>query len=247
MSGAAEASKTAESPVPSLRIAILGSGRMGREVAAAARERSIEVTACLGRDALGDRDLVGAALRDADVAIEFTAPDAAVSNIDLCLEAECPAVVGTTGWYEHLEDVSARVTRRGGALLWAPNFSLGMALMKVLCARAGELLSGMDGFDVHLTETHHVAKKDAPSGTAIVLHDMLGGAVGREVKVTSIRTGHVPGRHEVWIDGPHEQVILTHEARSRSVFADGALSAAAWLRGHEGVFTMDDVISLEGP
>ncbi len=229
-----------------LRIVILGAGRMGREIETSAGERSIEVTACLGRNELGDADRVVAALRDADVAIEFTAPDAAVSNIDLCLEAECPVVVGTTGWYEDLEAVSARVMRRGGTLLWAPNFSLGVALMKALCARAGELLGSMDGFDVHLTETHHVAKKDAPSGTALVLRDILGEAAQREVGITSIRTGHVPGRHEVWIDGQHEQVVLTHEARSRRVFADGAVSAAAWLRGRKGIFTMDDVIGLEG-
>ena len=230
-----------------LRIAILGAGRMGREVETSAGERSIEVTACLGRNELGDANLVAAALRDADVAIEFTVPDAAVSNIDLCLEAECPVVVGTTGWYEDLEAVSTRVMRRGGALLWAPNFSLGVALLKALCERAGELLGGMDGFDVHLTETHHVGKKDAPSGTALLLGDILGEAARREVGITSIRTGHVPGRHEVCIDGPHEQVVLTHEARSRRVFADGAVSAAAWLRGRNGVFTMDDVIRLEGP
>ena len=119
--------------------------------------------------------------------------------------------------------------------------------MKALCARAGEILAGMDGFDVHLTETHHVAKKDAPSGTALVLRDVLADAAGRQVEITSIRTGHVPGLHEVLIDGPHEQVILTHEARSRRVFADGALSAATWLRGRSGVFTMDDVTRLEGP
>ena len=96
-----------------LRLAILGTGRMGREVEASARSHSMEVTAHLGRRALGDPESARAALRDADVAIEFTAPDAAVSNIDLCLEAECPVVVGTTGWYDDLEDVSARVIRRG--------------------------------------------------------------------------------------------------------------------------------------
>lgn len=233
--------------VTPLRVAILGTGRMGQEVEASARESSIAVTACLGREALRDRDRVGAALRDSDVAIEFTAPDVAVRNIDLCLEAECPVVVGTTGWYEHLEDVSARVMRQRGALLWAPNFSLGVALMKALCARAGEILASMDGFDLHLTETHHVGKKDSPSGTALVLRDVLGEAARREVEITSIRTGHVPGRHELRIDGPHEQVILTHEARSRRVFADGALRAATWVRGRTGVFTMDDVTRQEGP
>jgi 4-hydroxy-tetrahydrodipicolinate reductase len=230
-----------------LRLAILGTGRMGREVEASARSHSMEVTAHLGRRALGDPESARAALRDADVAIEFTAPDAAVSNIDLCLEAECPVVVGTTGWYDDLEDVSARVIRRGGGLLWAPNFSSGIAVMKALCARAGEILRGIDDFDVHLSETHHATKKDAPSGTALLLRDTLHEAVKREVEITSMRIGHVPGRHEVWIDGPYEHVVLTHETRSRRVFADGALRAAAWLRGRTGVFTMDHVITLERP
>ena len=243
MSGASGATET---PVRPLRLAILGNGRMGREVEVAARERSIEITACLGREALRNRDQVRAVLRDSSVAIEFTTPDAVVSHIDLCLDAQCPVVVGTTGWYKHLEDVSGRVIQRGGALLWAPNFCLGVALMKALCTRAGELLGGMDGFDVHLMETHHITKKDVPSGTALVLRDTLSAAAQREVEITSIRTGHEPGRHEVWIDGLYERVSLTHEARSRRVFADGALRAATWLLGRKGVCTMDDVIRLEG-
>lgn len=230
----------------SLRLAILGAGRMGQEVEAAAREHSIEVVGCLGRDALVDGERVKTVLQEASVAIEFTAPDAAVNNIDLCLDAECPVVVGTTGWYEHLEEVSARVARRDGTMLWAPNFSLGVALLKILCTQAGGLLGGMDSFSAHVEETHHSTKKDAPSGTALILRDALASAARKEVEITSIRTGQVPGRHEVWIDGPHERVSLTHDARSRRVFADGALSAASWLIGRKGVYTMDDFITLEG-
>jgi len=117
-----------------------------------------------------------------------------------------------------------------------------VAVMKALCERTGELLRGLDGFDVHLCETHHAGKKDAPSGTALLLRDAFGG----DVPITSIRTGHVPGRHELWIDGAYEQMVVRHEARNRRVFADGALRAALWLFGRTGVFTMDDVIGLEG-
>ena len=227
------------------RIALLGMGRMGREVEGLARERGIEVVARLDVDEIADRKTALAALEAAEVAIEFTKPDAAVGNIELCVEAGCPVVVGTTGWYDQLDAVRARVAKAGGSLLYAPNFSVGVALLKALCGRAGALLAGLDGFDVHITDTHHAAKKDAPSGTALLLKSALDRG-GLDVPITSIRTGSVPGRHEVCIDGAYEQVLLVHEARSRRVFADGALRAALWLRGRKGVFTMDDVIDLEG-
>ena len=232
---------TADTP----RIAILGMGRMGREVDAAAQERGVEVVARLDIEDVTDRAAALAALRGADVAIAFTVPDSAVADIDLCLEAGTPVVVGTTGWYGELDAVRTRVGQHAGALLTAPNFSLGVALMKALLERAAALLPRLEGFDVHITETHHAGKKDAPSGTALLLQDALDGS-GREVPITSIRVGDVPGRHEVCIDGAYEQIVVSHEARNRRVFADGALTAALWLRGRSGVYTLDDVLGLEG-
>lgn len=226
------------------RIAILGMGRMGREVEALASEKGIEVVATLDETEVADRSAALRELAKADVAVEFTTPTAAVANIELCLEAKRPVVVGTTGWYAHLEAVRARVLKEDGALLYAPNFSVGVALVKALSMRAAELLARVEGFDVHVLDLHHAAKKDAPSGTALLLKDALD-ARGRDVGVTSVRTGHMPGRHEVCIDGTYEQVLISHEARSRRVFADGALTAAIWLRGRKGVFTMDDVLGME--
>jgi 4-hydroxy-tetrahydrodipicolinate reductase len=232
---------TADTP----RIAILGMGRMGHEVEAAARERGVEVVARLDVDEVADREGALAALREADVAIAFTVPGSAVSDIELCLEAGTPMVVGTTGWYDQLDAVVARVEEAEGSLLYAPNFSMGVALMGALLKRAAALLPSMEDFDVHLTETHHAAKVDAPSGTALLLTEALL-ASGRAVPTTSIRVGHVPGRHEVCIDGKHEQVVVSHEARDRRAFADGALTAALWLRGRKGVYTLDDVLGMEG-
>lgn len=228
------------------RIALLGMGKMGREVDGLAKERGVEVVARLDVAEVRDRSAAIAALGRAQVAVEFTTPDTAVPNIDLCLEAGVPVVVGTTGWYQQLDGVRARVQKAGGALLFAPNFSMGVALLKTLCARAGELLHGLEGFDVHISETHHAQKKDAPSGTALLLRDALGEA-GREVQITSVRTGNVPGHHEVAIDSAYETVVLSHDVRSRRVFADGALRAALWLRGRKGVFTMDDVVAFGAP
>jgi len=232
---------TADTP----RIAILGMGRMGREVDAAAQERGVEVVARLDVDDVADRAGAIAALREADVVISFTQPDSAEADIELCLEAGVPVVVGTTGWHGQLDAVRARVTEKEGALLWAPNFSVGVALMKAILERAGELLRGLDGFDVHITETHHVAKKDAPSGTALLLKEALAGS-GQEVPIESVRIGEVAGRHEVCIDNANEQIVVSHEARNRRIFADGALTSALWLRGRTGVFTLDDVLGLGG-
>jgi 4-hydroxy-tetrahydrodipicolinate reductase len=225
------------------RLAILGLGKMGREVEGVAKERGVEVVARLDVTEVLDRSAAKAALGRAQVAVEFTTPDAAVSNIDLCLEAGVPIVVGTTGWYDQLDRVRARVEKYDGALLYAPNFSLGVALVKALCVRAGQLLQGMEGFDVHITETHHAQKKDAPSGTALLLRDALGEA-GKGVQITSVRTGSVPGHHEIAIESTYETIVVSHDARSRRIFANGALKAALWLRGRRGVFTMDDVLEL---
>jgi 4-hydroxy-tetrahydrodipicolinate reductase len=218
---------------------------MGRELDAAAQERGVEVVARLDVQDVEDRAAAISALREADVAIAFTVPESAVGDIDLCLEAGVPVVVGTTGWYDELDAVRSLVAEREGTLLYAPNFSMGVALMKALLERAAELLPALEGFDVSMSETHHAAKKDAPSGTALLLRDALA-ASGREIPITSIRVGHVPGRHEVCIDGMYEQVVVSHEARNRRVFADGALTAALWLRGRTGVYTLDDVLGLEG-
>ena len=226
------------------RIAILGMGKMGREVAGLAKERGVEVVARLDLAEVRDRSAATAALGRAQVAVEFTSPDAAVSNIELCLDAGTPVVVGTTGWYGELDRVREAVERKNGALLWAPNFSLGVAMVRALCVRAGEMLRGMEGYDVHITETHHAQKKDAPSGTALLLRQALGDAWS-DAPITSVRTGDVPGHHEVAIDGTYETVVVSHDTRSRRVFADGALRAALWLRGRKGVFTMDDVLQLE--
>jgi 4-hydroxy-tetrahydrodipicolinate reductase len=217
-------------------------GKMGRELDALARERGVDVVARLDVAEVADRAGALAALARAQVAIDFTTPEAAVANIELCVDAGCPVVVGTTGWYDELARVRGLVEKRGGALLWAPNFSVGVALVRELCTRAAELLRGLDGYDVHLLDVHHARKIDAPSGTALMLRDSLA-VSGHAVPITSVRTGSVPGRHEVTIDGPYEQIVIAHEARSRRVFADGALRAAFWLRGRKGVFTMQDVLA----
>jgi len=228
-----------------MRIAIVGDGRMGRAVAELARERDIEVAVMLSEsDNPGGAAILDGALDDVDCAVEFTVPAAAADNALACVRAGVPVVVGTTGWYDRLPEVTEAVNSAGASLLWAPNFSVGVVLMTALVERAGELF-GQAGFDAHMVETHHTAKLDAPSGTAIALARAYEAGAGMPIPVTSVRVGRVPGTHEVTLDAAYEQVRLMHMARDRRVFADGALRAAAWLPGRPGVHTMREVLGLE--
>ena len=183
------------------------------------------------------------ALRGADVAVDFTVPDAAAGNVRAAVAAGCPIVVGTTGWYDELPALGQWVKAQGGALLTAPNFSIGVNIFERVVEAAGRLLARAPGFDAHLVETHHMAKKDAPSGTALKLAATASAALGREIPITSVRTGSVPGTHVLLFDAPFEQIRLEHVARDRRVFAEGALVAAGWLIGKRGVFTMADVLT----
>jgi len=229
---------------PPLRLAIVGLGRMGRAVEALAPERGFEVVARLGaKENANGEGITRASLRGAQVLIEFTQPGAAVSNIDAAVAAGCPAVVGTTGWYAALPTVTAAVERANGALLYAPNFAIGVHIFEQLVEHAAQLAAAAPGFDAHIVETHHAAKKDAPSGTALRLAQAARRGSGRDVPVTSVRTGSVPGTHELLLDAPFEQIRLEHIARDRRVFAEGALLAARWLVGRRGVFQMRDVLS----
>ena len=219
-------------------IAIIGHGRMGRAVEDVATTQGIAVRAVVDRGTPIDRT----SLAGADVAIEFTNPASAVANARACVDAGCPVVVGTTGWGGELAALTAYVEQRRGALLWAPNFSLGVHAMTAIAMMAGMALGRLPGFDVHIVETHHAAKKDAPSGTALHLARVLDGPAQGRTQISSVRVGAVPGTHEIIFDGPHEQLRITHEVRDRRVFAEGALLAARWLVGRHGVFTLDDAL-----
>jgi len=215
-----------------MRVALIGMGKMGRAIRELAGP---QVTVELDGPFSPDR------LANADVAIEFTIPSAAPTNIRTCLAAGCPVVVGTTGWYAELPSLTEEASRQGGAVLWAPNFSLGSQVMMYLAAEAARMLDT----DAVIVETHHASKKDAPSGTAreiarAIIEERSGG-----VPITSVRVGHVPGTHEVIFDGMFDQVRLTHEVRDRKVFAEGALVAAEWLIAEKrvGVYTMQDVLA----
>lgn len=227
------------------RIAIIGDGKMGQAIRQLALEKGWNVAAVLGeRESAGGSGINAAALGSAEVAVEFTQPDAAVANITASLRAGVPVVVGTTGWYDALPEVTRIAKETGTGVLWSPNFSLGVNVLIELARYAGTLMRSLESFDAHIVETHHSRKKDAPSGTAIAIGKAASDALDRPIPTTSVRTGSVPGTHELIFDGMFEQLSLTHLARDRRVFAEGALQAAGWLIGKKGVFTMRDVLNL---
>lgn len=229
-----------------MRIAIIGHGKMGKAVEQVSTARGHAISAIISREQTGKftRD----ALAGAEVAIEFTVPDAAVPNALACVRAGVPVVVGTTGWNNQLAKLEHEVSQEQGAVLWAPNFSIGVQIFAQLIERLARLAPEQRGFSAHLVETHHAAKKDAPSGTAAMLARVYADCGGGTLPTTSVRVGNVPGRHEVLVDAPYEQLRLIHDARDRRVFADGAVTAAEWLArgGRHGVFTLRDVLTDDG-
>lgn len=224
------------------RIAVIGGGKMGNLLAALVPETGSTLTAQVGRQE-AEGGITRQSLAGADVVIEFTVPGAAPRLVRECAALGVPVVSGTTGWDAERPAVEADVRASEGALLWAPNFSLGVFLFARLVDEAARLFASPEArFDAHLVETHHRQKLDAPSGTAKLLAARARRARGNdeELPVTSIRTGSVPGTHELVFDAPFEQVRIVHEARDRRAFAAGAIAAARWLAGRRGIFTLDD-------
>jgi len=227
-----------------MRIAIVGSGKMGKAVAALAEQRGHTIHTVVNRiENSGGRALTRERLRGADVAVEFTRPDAAVVNLERLLTLDLPTVTGTTGWTEDLPRVTALVRKRGGALLHAANFSVGVHLFMRTARELARCFKGRTEFDVSIHEEHHQTKVDAPSGTALLLQrNLWEEEPGRRFPITSTRAGEVPGTHTLTYESQHEMVTLSHVTKSREVFAAGALAAAEWLPGHTGVFTFEDML-----
>ena len=224
------------------RLAIVGMGKMGHAIAELAPARGWDVVARLDEADMGS-GVTRASLGDADVAVEFTVPAAAPANVRAIVATGCPVVCGTTGWYDALEAIRRDVNSQNGSLLTAPNFSIGVNVFEQVVEVAARLLQQAGGFEAHAIETHHSAKKDAPSGTARTLANVANTAWGNDIPITSVRVGSFPGTHEFIFDAPFETIHLEHIARDRRVFAEGALAAAAWLIGRRGVFTMRDVLA----
>jgi len=219
-----------------MRLAIVGYGKMGRLIEQLAPEFDFTVHARI--DANDDlRHAEGA-----DVAIEFTAPASVIGNVERLAAAGLPVVVGTTGWMAEMDRARAAVDANDTALIWSPNFSIGVNVFMRIVRDAAQLLASEAGYGAWAWEIHHATKKDAPSGTLLMLvEEMKAAGYTRDIDIASSRAGTHPGTHEIGFDSAADSITLHHSARSREGFARGALRAAQWILGKKGVFEFSEL------
>lgn len=238
-----------------MKILLLGYGKMGKEIEKVALFRGHEIVGKI--DINNQHELEQLDTDAVDVAIEFSTPEAAATNIKKCLQRGWPVVSGTTGWLEHKLEIEALCLQNGGAFFYASNYSIGVNLFFRLNTILAKLVKGQ-GYDIKLTETHHIHKKDAPSGTAITLaegiqkgnEEVLGWTLLPEKKpnhvpIESIREGEIPGTHTITYSSPIDSIEITHTAHGRQGFAQGAVIAGEWIQGKKGTFGMDDLLNFE--
>lgn len=227
-----------------MKIALIGTGQMGTMVELLAQRRGHDIAVMIDETSGG---LAVAALaeqiRGCDVAIDFSVAGAVRRNVEACMSAEIALVEGTTGWYDDLDEIRAVVERYSGAFIYGANFSIGVNLFYRIAEYAAELFANFPEYEVFIEEQHHSRKKDAPSGTALKLKEIVGRHIDEEFSVAATRAGNIPGTHRVGFDGPADQILLEHAARSREGFAAGALMAARWIVGRRGFYDFQTLIT----
>jgi 4-hydroxy-tetrahydrodipicolinate reductase len=227
-----------------VKVALIGTGNMGRFVGELAADRGHEVAVAIDeREAGLSADELAGKLKGCDVAIDFSTAGAVPRNVEACMLAGTSMVEGTTGWTDKREEIERLIKQHNGAFVYGANFSIGVNLFYRIADRAAELFSKFPDYEAFIEEQHHSRKKDAPSGTALKLRNIIAKSVDRELSIASTRAGSIPGTHRVGFDGPADQVQLEHSARSREGFALGALLAAEWIIGKKGFHEFDEVIS----
>jgi len=227
-----------------MNIAIVGYGKMGRMIERIATSRGHEIVARFDIDNnAGGAGLTAESLTGVDAAIEFSTPDTVLENIQRLVALRVPTVVGTTGWSSKLDEVKRLVAANEAALVYGANFSIGVNLFYKIVHDAAALFAEYGEYDPYLLEAHHKFKKDAPSGTALVIADQIRESYGeRTPETVSVRAGHIPGTHEVGFDSEADTITLTHTARSREGFAAGAVLAAEKIVGRRGVFEFPELL-----
>lgn len=227
-----------------MKIAIIGYGAMGRLVAKLAAERGHQIAVTIDVDAAAKsvEELI-ATVDGCDVAIDFSVAEAVPKNAEACARAGVPLVVGTTGWQSALDHVANVVSEHDGTLLYGANFSVGVQVFYRIAAAAAEIFRNLDSYDGFIEEAHHKRKRDAPSGTAFQLGQIVAEHLGRDVPISSTRAGHIPGTHRLSFDSSADHITLEHVARSREGFAAGALMAAEWIVGREGLYEFSEVFN----
>ena len=232
-----------------MKIALVGYGKMGKIIDEISQNRGHEVVARLKETP--NRE----SLKDADVVIEFSNPEAAFENIKVCLENKIPVICGTTGWLDKKPEIERIAVEQNSAFLYGSNFSLGVNLFFAINEKLAKLMNNVDEYQCQLEEIHHIHKKDAPSGTAISIAEgiiensryeawKLGETKGKELGIFAIREDEVPGTHSVFYRSEVDEIEIKHTAFNRNGFALGAVIAAEWIVGKQGVFSMKDVLGL---
>jgi 4-hydroxy-tetrahydrodipicolinate reductase len=222
-----------------MNLLVLGKGKMGSMVIDLARERGHHVEAHDEFDNPHACMLTPERLRNIDVVADFTWPDAVLENVAACARARKNVLVGTTGWYDHLATVRTQVEAAGIGFLYGANFSIGVNMFFDIARAAAPAMK--QGFAGHITEIHHIHKKDAPSGTAAKLQEVLQQASGIKAPINSVREGEVVGFHQLELDAPGEVIVLSHSLKSRRALADGAIRGAEWLKGKQGFYDFKDI------
>ncbi|WP_299522018.1 4-hydroxy-tetrahydrodipicolinate reductase [Winogradskyella sp.] len=234
-----------------MNIALLGYGRMGKSIETIALERHHKIVLKI------ENDTDNFDFSNTDVAIDFSVPTAAVSNIKKALDAGIPVISGTTGWLEHYNDIIDHCNAKDGTFLYASNFSLGVNIFFETNKKLSALMSTVDGYSTEIEEIHHTKKLDAPSGTAITLAEQiientdynnwtLDTPKSNEIPIESKRIPDVPGTHEITYKSDIDTINIKHTAHSRQGFAFGAVVAAEWIKDKKGVFAMRDVLNING-
>ncbi len=226
-----------------MKIAAIGYGTMGKHICTLAEKREYKIEVIIDEtDAALSAGELAAKLTGIDVAIDFTMAEAVRRNVEACVSAGVPLVEGTTGWNSQREEIEKLVRDRDGAVVFGANFSIGVNLFYRVVDHASQLFANFPEYEVFTEEQHHSRKKDSPSGTALKLKDIVSEHISKDFDVSATRAGNIPGTHRVGFDGPADQVLLVHTARSREGFAAGALVAAEWIIGKKGFHEFNEVM-----
>ncbi|MCF8225593.1 MAG: 4-hydroxy-tetrahydrodipicolinate reductase [Bacteroidales bacterium] len=237
-----------------MNIAIIGYGKMGREIEAVAGARGHNISLVIDIDNFNDLNKQN--LGKVDVAMEFSSPEAAFRNIMTCLENKTPVVSGTTGWLDKWDKVVDICNRQGGSLFYASNFSIGVNILFALNTHMAKIMSRFPRYEVSMKEIHHVHKLDAPSGTAITMADQITAGIpdktgwtldpneSDKIRIEAIREGEVNGYHRISYESDVDTIAIEHNAKSRKGFATGAIMAAEYLKDKKGIHSMKDMLNL---
>lgn len=226
-----------------MKLALIGYGAMGQLVEQQAEAAGDQIGIKLAsNESDQDVDELAAMLRRHDVAIDFSIGSVVLKNVEACALAGVPLVEGTTGWRDQESRAKEIITEHDGALVYGANFSIGVNMFYRMVRNAAQLFSGLEQYGAFIEEQHHSRKRDAPSGTALQLKNVMTEFIKAEIPIASTRAGHIPGTHRVGFDSAADQITLTHTARSREGFAAGALLAARWIVGRKGVYEFSEVI-----